>query len=127
MDSIYKFSAYFAYKFCNLIFVGILNLLRIPQRANIAGCPDSANVSEFRKFIRIPLTICGFRKQYAESAYNLRIPLTICGFHRQLRVQTQLQPTERIYCYCSDFRYESNGIFVLGVGFFSSDKFRLFN
>ena len=21
-------------------------------------------------------------------------------------------------CYCSDFRYESNGIFVLGVGFF---------
>ena len=26
----------------------------------------------------------------------------------------------------SDFRYESNGIFVLGVGFFS-DKFRLFN
>ena len=25
----------------------------------------------------------------------------------------------------SDFRYESNGIFVLGVGFFSSDKFRL--
>ena len=29
--------------------------------------------------------------------------------------------------YCSDFRYESNGIFVLGVGFFSSDKFRLFN
>ena len=28
---------------------------------------------------------------------------------------------------CSDFRYESNGIFVLGVGFFSSDKLRLFN
>ena len=28
---------------------------------------------------------------------------------------------------CSDFRNESNGIFVLGVGFFSSDKFRLFN
>ena len=28
--------------------------------------------------------------------------------------------------FCSDFRYESNGIFVLGVGFFSSDKFRLF-
>ena len=31
------------------------------------------------------------------------------------------------FIYCSDFRYESNGIFVLGVGFFSSDKFRLFN
>ena len=29
--------------------------------------------------------------------------------------------------HCSDFRYESNGIFVLGVGFFSSDNFRLFN
>ena len=29
--------------------------------------------------------------------------------------------------YCSDFRYESNRIFVLGVVFFSSDKFRLFN
>ena len=29
--------------------------------------------------------------------------------------------------FCSDFRYESNGIFVIGVGFFSSDKFRLFN
>ena len=28
---------------------------------------------------------------------------------------------------CSDFRNESNGIFVLGVGFFSSDEFRLFN
>ena len=27
--------------------------------------------------------------------------------------------------FCSDFRYESNGIFVLGVGFFSSDKFFL--
>ena len=30
--------------------------------------------------------------------------------------------------FCSGFRYESNGIFELGVGFiFSSDKFRLFN
>ena len=29
--------------------------------------------------------------------------------------------------FCSDFRNESNGIFVLGVGFFSSDKFRLFD
>ena len=28
---------------------------------------------------------------------------------------------------CSDFWYESNGIFVPGVDFFSSDKFRLFN
>ena len=28
---------------------------------------------------------------------------------------------------CPEFRYESNGMFVLGVGFFSSDKFRLFN
>ena len=29
--------------------------------------------------------------------------------------------------FCSEFRYKSNGISVLGVGFFSSDKFRLFN
>ena len=29
--------------------------------------------------------------------------------------------------FCSDFRYESDGIFVLGWVFFSSDKFRLFN
>ena len=28
---------------------------------------------------------------------------------------------------CPDFRYESNGTFVLGWVFFSSDKFRLFN
>ena len=27
--------------------------------------------------------------------------------------------------YFSDFRYESNRMFVLGVGFFSSDKFRI--
>ena len=26
--------------------------------------------------------------------------------------------TETLKAYCSDFRYESNGIFVLGVGFF---------
>ena len=29
--------------------------------------------------------------------------------------------------FCSDFQYESNGMLVLGMGFFSSDKFRLFN
>ena len=32
-----------------------------------------------------------------------------------------------MYAYCSNFRNESNGIFVLWVGFFSSDKFRFFN
>ena len=26
--------------------------------------------------------------------------------------------SNQVICYCSDFRYESNGIFVLGVGFF---------
>ena len=35
--------------------------------------------------------------------------------------------TNRLFSFCSDFRYESNGMFVLGVGFFSSDIFRLFN
>ena len=29
--------------------------------------------------------------------------------------------------FCADFRNENNGIIVLGVGFFSSDKFLLFN
>ena len=31
------------------------------------------------------------------------------------------------YCFCLDFGNESNGTFVLGVGFFSSDKFRFPN
>ena len=32
-----------------------------------------------------------------------------------------------ISAYFPDFRYESNGIFVLGVGFFPLDNFRLTN
>ena len=40
---------------------------------------------------------------------------------------TLLQSKRSSKNYCSDFRYESNGIFVLGWVFFSSDKFRLFN
>ena len=44
-------------------------------------------------------------------------------------VKLIFQDFKKIYGlhFCSDFRYESNGKFVLGVGFFSSDKFRLFN
>ena len=33
----------------------------------------------------------------------------------------------RLLAFRSGFRDESNGIFVLGVGFFSSDEFPLFN
>ena len=61
---------------------------------------DSTNCSGFRKYCS------GFR----EFVYLWRDFNTYC-----------------VLCICSDFRYESNGIFVLGVGFFSSDKFRLFN
>ena len=46
------------------------------------------------------------------------------NFHKKFQI---LEKKFFILFYCSDFRYESNGIFVLGVGFFSSDKFRLFN
>ena len=36
----------------------------------------------------------------------------------------KLSPTrELVFCCCSDFRYESNGIFVLGVGFFLQTNF----
>ena len=35
--------------------------------------------------------------------------------------QWQKKKIQIFLLYCSDFRYESNGIFVLGVGFFSSD------
>ena len=31
------------------------------------------------------------------------------------------------FFHCTKFRYKNNGIFVLGVVFFASDKFRLFN
>ena len=45
---------------------------------------------------------------------------------RTKNIQSKLSSIKPVF-YCSDFRYESNGIFVLGVGFFSSDKFRLFH
>ena len=37
---------------------------------------------------------------------------TLCKLHKK-----------RLFCYCSGFRYESNGIFVLGVGFFLQTNF----
>ena len=41
---------------CNVIFVGTLILLRIPQRTNIDFVPDSTNVSGFCKREWIPQT-----------------------------------------------------------------------
>ena len=67
---------------------------------------DSANVSEFRKFMRIPLTICGFRLQFAESTYNLQIPLKIRGSHLQLWIPRQLKFPKHIYYYL--FMYSTN-------------------
>ena len=40
---------------------------------------------------------------------------------QRFEYQTKLEVSARSDCrtpFCSDFRYESNGIFVLGVGFF---------
>ena len=50
--------------------------------------------------------LCGFRLQFADSAYNLQNPLTICGFHLQfavstynLRIPGQRNFTKHIYDY----------------------------
>ena len=54
---------------------------------------DSATVSGFRTFKRIPLTFCGFRLQFAESAYSLRFRLQFadstysCGLCNSLILQ----------------------------------------
>ena len=93
MDSTFKISVDSAYKTSNVNFVGTLILLRIPQRANKGSC------SGFRKCERIPLTICRFRLQFAESAYNWLKPLTTCGFHLQLRIPRQLRFTKHIFYY----------------------------
>ena len=95
----------------NVSFVGTPIMLRILQRAKIyVAVSDSANVRGVRKCewipqiytdsaklcgfrlqfadsaynLRNPLTICGLRLQFADSAYNLRIPLTVCGFRDSL-------------------------------------------
>ena len=70
---------------CNVIFVGILNLLRISQRAAIAGCSEFRKRSGFQKSKRI-------QQIYADSAYNLRILLTVAD-------SGQLKSTEHIF-YC---------------------------
>ena len=52
----------------------------------------------------------------------MRVEKKLNGFKQQAKnFQTILkQCTKHVHrlFYCSDFRYESNGIFVLGVGFF---------
>ena len=78
LKSTKNFFLLFAYGFHKLfrirqILLRILQILiRAPQLKS-----DSTNVSGFRKFIRIPLTICGFRIQFADFTYG-------CGFHNSL-------------------------------------------
>ena len=77
---------------CNVIFIGILVLLRIPQRANIDNCSGFRKLGEFPKCrwilhaheeyadnLRIQLTICGIRLQLTDSAYTLQISLKFTG------------------------------------------------
>ena len=71
----------------------------------------------------IPLTICRFHLEFAESTYKLRIPLTVadsalaqfndtnvlsffCGFHKLFRIrQTQLRILQ-IRLFRSEFVYK---------------------
>ena len=69
--------------------------------------------------MRIPLTVCGFYLQFADSTYG-------CGFHLQLRIPQQLNLTIQIFFHlfvdsttCSGFRKYSCGFRKLA--YFSSD------
>ena len=85
--------------------------------------------------MRIPFTICGFRLQFTESAYNLRISLTSCGFHLQLWILRQLKFTKHIYYYLlvvprtvtisANFVADSANLPVFG-GILSITVFKLF-
>ena len=66
--------------------------------------------------MRIPLTICGFHLQFADSTYNLRIPLATGAFQLQLRILQQLNLTIQMSYHlfvdstnCSGFRKYSCG------------------
>ena len=72
----------------------------------------------FRNFLR------KLEQKYDKLAW-LKMGTLSVNFQTSLEISIDCGP---ITChFCSDFRYESNGMFVLGVGFFSSDKFRLSN
>ena len=87
---------------CNVIFVGILNLLRISQRAAIAGCSEFRKRSGFRKSERIQQIYAdsaylrGFSLQFADFTYSCgfrtaeiywtHILLFAYGFHKLIRI-----------------------------------------
>ena len=84
--------------------------------------------TRLKKGIEFNLTI-GQKKLYLAnsadifSAKNCEQNISNC----HINLIDCFEPFKFKHYNCSEFRYESNGIFVLGVGFFSSDKFRLFN
>ena len=66
--------------------------------------------------MRIPLTICGFHLQFADSTFNLRIPLTVadsataqcnnthvCGFHKLFWIPQIQFRIPQVCLFCSDF------------------------
>ena len=70
--------------------------------------------------MRIPLTICGFHLQFADSTYNLRIPLTVadsataqfndtnvlsfvCGFHKLFWIPQIQLPFSQIRLFLERF------------------------
>ena len=65
----------------------------------------------------IPLTICGFHLQFADSTYNLRIPLTFCGFRLQLRIPQQLNSTINMSFYLFVESTKCFGFRKYGCGF----------
>ena len=71
---------------------------------------------------KISFLLLAFMAKCVTFAENRKNEKVKDNFVHQTKFHTSMTSN-----YCSDFRYESNGIFVLGVGFFPSDKFRLFN
>ena len=58
---------------------------------------------------------------YIKNAFELEKFIIVSIFEvrdRMLVLDVIFSPDKFRLYYCSDFRYESNGIFVLGVGFF---------
>ena len=75
-------------------FVGTLILLRIPQRANLGTCCsfrkcnwNTENYAYSAYNLQIPLTLCWFRSEFADSIYS-------CGFRHSL----SLLNTHKIIC-----------------------------
>ena len=67
---------------CNANFVGIFNLLRIPQQANIAGYLNSAPVSGFRKMEFRNLFITELA--YALAEFKSKDLSIVSGIHEEI-------------------------------------------